>query len=88
LEMIADAGFTVEGAEERTLPHHRADDAAGTSAGGGGGCGPCGGGAATGAGARAGEDPGEAVAPAAGQARTDLVAVRRRGAGTELPPNA
>ncbi|RKN41282.1 biotin synthase BioB [Streptomyces hoynatensis] len=42
LEMIADAGFVVEGAEEHTLPAHRAD----------------------------------------------LVAVRRRGAGTELPPNA
>ncbi|PRX95776.1 biotin synthase BioB [Allonocardiopsis opalescens] len=40
-QMIADAGFTVEGAAERTLP----------------------------------------------QARHDLVAVRRRGAGTELPPN-
>ncbi|MEV1007398.1 biotin synthase BioB [Streptomyces sp. NPDC049881] len=42
LEMIADAGFEVEGAGETTLPGHRAD----------------------------------------------LVAVRRRGAGTELPPNA
>jgi biotin synthase len=42
LEMIADAGFTVEGADTPTLPAHRAD----------------------------------------------LVAVRRRGAGTELPPNA
>jgi biotin synthase len=41
LEMIADAGFTVEGAEERTLPDHR-----------------------------------------------DLVRVRRRGPGTELPANA
>ncbi|MDT0344265.1 biotin synthase BioB [Streptomyces litchfieldiae] len=42
LDMIADAGFEVEGAETTTLPEHR----------------------------------------------TDLVAVRRRGAGTELPPNA
>jgi biotin synthase len=42
LDMIADAGFTVEGAGERTMPAHRAD----------------------------------------------LVAVRRRGAGTDLPPNA
>jgi biotin synthase len=42
LEMIADAGFEVEGAGTPTLPEHRAD----------------------------------------------LVAVRRRGAGTELPPNA
>ncbi|RBM07270.1 biotin synthase BioB [Streptomyces sp. PT12] len=43
LDMIADAGFEVEGAETTTLPEHRA---------------------------------------------RDLVAVRRRGAGTELPPNA
>jgi biotin synthase len=43
LEMIADAGFVVEGAEETTLPEHRVDD---------------------------------------------LVVARRRGAGTELPPNA
>ncbi|MDT0317486.1 biotin synthase BioB [Streptomyces millisiae] len=42
LEMIADAGFEVEGADDRTLPPHRAD----------------------------------------------LVAVRRRGAGTEVAPNA
>src|SRR6478672_8797923 len=42
LEMIADAGFTVEGAAERTLPEHR----------------------------------------------RDLVRVRRRGPGTELPANA
>ncbi|UCM91354.1 biotin synthase BioB [Streptomyces marincola] len=42
LEMIADAGFEVEGAGTSTLPEHR----------------------------------------------TDLVAVRRRGAGTDLPPNA
>jgi biotin synthase len=42
LEMIADAGFTVEGAEERTLPEHR----------------------------------------------PDLVRVRRRGPGTDLPGNA
>jgi biotin synthase len=41
LDMIADAGFEVEGADEQTLPEHR-----------------------------------------------ELVAVRRRGAGTELPPNA
>ncbi|MBH1937977.1 biotin synthase BioB [Streptomyces sp. AV19] len=46
----------------------------------GGGCGgPCGDAAPAGAAA-------EADAPAA--ARTDLVAVRRRGAGTDLPPNA
>ncbi|MFH0248728.1 biotin synthase BioB [Streptomyces chitinivorans] len=53
LEMIADAGFEVEGAGERTLPEHRADAPAapGGGCGGhggaeaGGGCGPCGGGA-------------------------------------------
>jgi biotin synthase len=43
LEMIADAGFVVEGAEETTMPAHRTDE---------------------------------------------LVVARRRGAGTELPPNA
>ncbi|MGW8376869.1 biotin synthase BioB [Streptomyces sp. ODS28] len=43
LDMIADAGFEVEGTDTTTLPEHRVED---------------------------------------------LVAVRRRGAGTELPPNA
>ncbi|WP_372411239.1 biotin synthase BioB [Streptomyces luteireticuli] len=47
----------------------------------GGGCGPCGG-----DGAAADEGPTADEGPAA--ARTDLVAVRRRGAGTDLPPNA
>ncbi|MCA6096168.1 biotin synthase BioB, partial [Streptomyces sp. SCA3-4] len=51
----------------------------------GGGCGPCGDGGAADAGAGAGA----AAEPApAGEARSDLVAVRRRGAGTDLPPNA
>ncbi|MZE50156.1 biotin synthase BioB, partial [Streptomyces sp. SID5770] len=49
----------------------------------GGGCGPCGGHAPV---------PEPAATPAAeatpGGARTDLVAVRRRGAGTDLAPNA
>ncbi|MEE1940311.1 biotin synthase BioB [Streptomyces sp. TRM 70361] len=87
LEMIADAGFEVEGAGERTLPEHRA----GALAASGGGRGPCGDadcadGAdrADGSGAR--ERTGGGLPPSA--ARTDLVAVRRRGAGTELPPNA
>ncbi|MGW8983248.1 biotin synthase BioB [Streptomyces parvus] len=109
LDMIADAGFEVEGAGTTTLPRHRADalgGGCGTSAepagcgtqesagcgshGGGGGCGPCGG---------HGEQEPVAVAdadvdaPAArseanGAPRTDLVAVRRRGAGTDLAPNA
>ncbi|MFB7469535.1 biotin synthase BioB [Kitasatospora sp. NPDC056184] len=99
LDMIRDAGFEVEGMGEATLPRHRADVAADAAAGAvggcgtapaagacgtGGGCGPCGGHAhgeaATGAeagGAEAGDE-----------ARTDLVRVRRRGAGTELAPNA
>ncbi|MEW5625754.1 biotin synthase BioB, partial [Streptomyces hydrogenans] len=48
----------------------------------GGGCGPCGGHT---------EAPAEtpaAVSTGASDARTDLVAVRRRGAGTDLAPNA
>ncbi|MBW1598091.1 biotin synthase BioB [Streptomyces sp. JJ38] len=93
LEMIEDAGFEVEGADTTTLPEHRADAlaAGGCGSGGGGGCAPCG---------DAGAEPEAAAAetvPAgvtageeaeAGVARTDLVAVRRRGAGTDLPPNA
>ncbi|MEV5379166.1 biotin synthase BioB [Streptomyces nondiastaticus] len=81
LDMIADAGFEVEGAGETTLPAHRADAVAAAAGCGGGSCGPC------------GDDSPAAAAPeaeaVAGQdARTDLVAVRRRGAGTDLPPNA
>ena len=74
LEMIADAGFEVEGAETTTLPGHRAAGGCGHSDG----CEPCG-------------EPVPAVAAATAEpeaARTDLVAVRRRGAGTDLPPNA
>jgi len=79
LEMIADAGFEVEGAGQVTLPQHRSEVAASTAADscgtGGGGCGPCGG------------QP-EAEPSAADEVRSDLVKVRRRGAGTELAPNA
>ncbi|UGY94870.1 biotin synthase BioB [Streptomyces gobiensis] len=86
LDMIADAGFEVEGTDTVTLPGHRADALAAAGAGcgshGGGGCTPCGD-----DGAREAE-PAQPVAGSADQARTDLVAVRRRGAGTELPPNA
>ncbi|MFE1175353.1 biotin synthase BioB [Streptomyces sp. NPDC058773] len=73
LAMIADAGFEVEGADTTTLPEHRRP-----------GCGdahaPC-------------TDDAAAEAPAAVPApsdedRRDLVSVRRRGAGTDLPPNA
>ncbi|MFE5840853.1 biotin synthase BioB [Streptomyces niveus] len=69
LDMIADAGFEVEGAGTTTLPEHR----------GGGGCASA---CAPSAGAEAASDG------AAASARTDLVTVRRRGAGTDLAPNA
>ncbi|MBQ1107080.1 MULTISPECIES: biotin synthase BioB [unclassified Streptomyces] len=115
LDMIADAGFEVEGAGTTTLPRHRADalgggcgtqdatagadcgshDAAGAagcgSHGSGGGCGPCGGHEEpepVGGVAGAGESVPASRTDAAGAARTDLVAVRRRGAGTDLAPNA
>ncbi|MEU7034415.1 biotin synthase BioB [Streptomyces sp. NPDC046237] len=117
LDMIADAGFEVEGAGTTTLPKHRADalaEAAAGAAGGcgstasagggcgshaeaggcgshaeaGGGCGPCGGHApAAETAPEAGPESGTAAEGVPG-ARTDLVAVRRRGAGTELAPNA
>ncbi|MFK0191798.1 biotin synthase BioB [Kitasatospora sp. NPDC090308] len=109
LDMIKDAGFEVEGAEQTTLPRHRVHAAA-TGCGGhqeegacgtGGGCGPCGGhgesapavGAAGAVGAVGAvgvvEAVGAVAAPGAeDEARTDLVRVRRRGAGTELAPNA
>ncbi|RII13928.1 Biotin synthase [Streptomyces sp. YIM 130001] len=91
LAMIADAGFEVEGADTVTLPEHRADVAKA------GGCGSHGGGCGSheedGCGTHAGHGPCGSTAPAedpvaAGEARTDLVAVRRRGAGTDLAPNA
>ncbi|MFZ4282955.1 biotin synthase BioB [Streptomyces rhizosphaericola] len=118
LDMIADAGFEVEGAGTTTLPRHRADALTGGGCGssasapeqaggcgsheasdgggcgshaGGGGCGPCGGHAAVAddeEGAPATETVSAPAAPAGGPARTDLVAVRRRGAGTDLAPNA
>ena len=89
LDMIADAGFEVEGAQTTTLPAHRRG-----APSGGGKLGnaevPSGGGELSGGGEpRDGEEPGDAV-PGRGtqSARTDLVSVRRRGAGTDLPPNA
>lgn len=112
LEMIADAGFEVEGAGTTTLPEHRADAAAGGCGTGGG----CGSGSGSGSGGVCGTSEGDgnaaAGAAAAGTAgaagaavdagavdagavdasvpgaRPDLVAVRRRGAGTDLAPNA
>ncbi|MFF3719343.1 biotin synthase BioB [Streptomyces prasinus] len=106
LEMIADAGFEVEGTDRVTLPEHRVGaGGCGSHQGGGcgshedGGCGshedggPCGS-AASGAGVCGGAEgasgPGavtEGAGPADGP-RPDLVAVRRRGAGTDLAPNA
>lgn len=76
LDMIADAGFEVEGAGTTTLPEHRAQVGGGCGSHDGG-CAPCG-------------DAPEAAAEDAEvpAARTDLVAVRRRGAGTDLAPNA
>ncbi|MEU5719277.1 biotin synthase BioB [Streptomyces sp. NPDC020403] len=84
LDMITDAGFEVEGADTTTLPGHRAQ-AGGACGSREGGCAPCGDApvSATKDGARA---PEAAGAPSA--ARTDLVSVRRRGAGTDLAPNA
>ncbi|MBP0459166.1 biotin synthase BioB [Streptomyces montanisoli] len=99
LEMIADAGFVVEGADETTLPEHRAaatDEAAaaassvpgpacGSHDGGGSACGSHdGGGSACGS----HDGGGSACGTQDGEARPDLVAVRRRGAGTDLAPNA
>ncbi|MFE4218350.1 biotin synthase BioB [Streptomyces sp. NPDC056844] len=84
LDMIKDAGFEVEGADTTTLPEHRAP-AAGGCGSHEGSCGPCG---------EAPEAAPEATPVAAAEpsevltARTDLVAVRRRGAGTDLAPNA
>jgi biotin synthase len=91
LEMIADAGFEVEGAGTTTLPRHRLDAAAGCGSPDGG-CGTHEGGAAADEGACAGHaggcGPCGEQPAAAAPARTDLVAVRRRGAGTDLAPNA
>ncbi|WP_329181795.1 biotin synthase BioB [Streptomyces sp. NBC_01477] len=82
LDMIADAGFEVEGADTVTLPSHRTGGVCGTHEGG------CGGGCGEGHDGGCGGAHGEAAATAVPAARTDLVAVRRRGAGTDLPPNA
>ncbi|MFF7388204.1 biotin synthase BioB [Streptomyces scabiei] len=105
LEMIADAGFEVEGTDQVTLPGHRATAATGggcgSSAGAGcgshagGGCGShedetgdAGCGSHAGGGVCGSASGAPAAATPVGEARTDLVAVRRRGAGTDLAPNA
>ncbi|MEJ8652113.1 biotin synthase BioB [Streptomyces sp. MS1.AVA.3] len=72
LAMIEDAGFEVEGTDTTTLPEHRRQ-----------GCH----GAAVEAAADA-EAPATAVPAPSDETRRDLVSVRRRGAGTDLPPNA
>ncbi|MFI9628022.1 biotin synthase BioB [Streptomyces sp. NPDC052042] len=78
LDMITDAGFVVEEADTTTLPAHRAP-AGGGCGGHDGGCAPCG---------DAAPEEETAGSGDAGSARPDLVAVRRRGAGTDLAPNA
>ena len=93
LDMIADAGFEVEGSDTTTLPEHRVPSPDGGCGGHGGGCAPCGDSPGT-----ADDTPAEAAAvtpprsgagaPQSSAARTDLVAVRRRGAGTDVAPNA
>ncbi|MFD3873609.1 biotin synthase BioB [Streptomyces sp. NPDC058623] len=127
LDMIADAGFEVEGAGTTTLPKHRSDVAGASAAAapgspcGSGGGSVCGSGSAAasdadsgaagaGCGSACGGCSGHAepvaaeaavaaaasgdaadAAPAqaaAGEVRPELVAVRRRGTGTDLAPNA
>ncbi|MFD4624811.1 biotin synthase BioB, partial [Streptomyces sp. NPDC058475] len=97
LEMIADAGFEVEGAGEVTLPEHRVSTGGGCGSHADAGCGSHeGGGCGSHADAGCGSHEGGGVcgsAPVAAaekpaDARTDLVAVRRRGAGTDVAPNA
>ncbi|MFI7102180.1 biotin synthase BioB [Streptomyces sp. NPDC050161] len=79
LAMIADAGFEVEGADTTTLPEHRVPgcgDEDGCHGGAPGACHP------------AQDAPPATTVPApSDEARRGLVSVRRRGAGTELPPN-
>lgn len=75
LAMIEDAGFEVEGTDTTTLPEHRRQDS---------------GEAADPAEATDDEpgDPAATVPAPSDETRRDLVSVRRRGAGTDLPPNA
>ncbi|MFI6703091.1 biotin synthase BioB [Streptomyces sp. NPDC050509] len=85
LDMIADAGFEVEGAGTTTLPEHRTGGC--TPCGGDGG-GTCGGTEGSAVDATGAAPDGQKQAPAPSGLRTDLVSVRRRGAGTDLAPNA
>jgi biotin synthase len=104
LDLIADAGFEVEGADATTLPAHRVAGAAGTCGAdgpeGGADCGShadgcgshdgvCGPREHVGAAApRSAASHESAAAQPVRPARAGLVSVRRRGAGTDLPPNA
>lgn len=94
LDMITDAGFEVEGTDQVTLPEHRGGPC-GSDAEAGCGSGAhaaCGSGAASACGSGEGcgshEEAAESPVAEVPEARTDLVAVRRRGAGTDLAPNA
>ena len=80
LDMIADAGFVVEGSDEKTLARDREQAAADTAAD-----------LTADLAADLAADGDPAAADLPGQLadrRRDLVSVRRRGAGTDLPPNA
>jgi biotin synthase len=90
LDMIADAGFEVEGAGEVTLPEHRVTAGAGCGAHAEAGCGSHEGGGCGSheGGGVCGSVKVQAEQEQPAEARTDLVAVRRRGAGTDLAPNA
>ncbi|MDQ0797721.1 biotin synthase BioB [Streptomyces sp. B1I3] len=92
LDMIADAGFEVEGAGTTTLPGHRAD-VNGSCGSHENGCAPCGEARVPEAAVpdTADDAPASATADASeapSALRRDLVTVRRRGAGTDLAPNA
>lgn len=74
LAMIEDAGFEVEGTDTTTLPEHRRPG--------------CDGAADETAAEAETEAPAATVPAPSDETRRDLVSVRRRGAGTDLPPNA
>jgi biotin synthase len=73
--MIADAGFVVEGSDEKTLARDREQAAADLTGD-------------TGLTADGGLTAGADLPEQLSDRRRDLVSVRRRGAGTDLPPNA
>ncbi|MFG2659479.1 biotin synthase BioB [Streptomyces sp. NPDC048425] len=94
LDMITDAGFEVEGTDQVTLPEHRggpcgSDAEAACGSGTHAACGSDAGSACgSGEGCGSHEEAAESPVAEVPEARTDLVAVRRRGAGTDLAPNA